>query len=133
MTLSNLLTRFKEDERGVATIESLLWMPLFFYLFILITDVSFIFYGKAQGLRAVQDGNRAFATNQLDRDEAEQRILTKLNSFAPGSTASTEYDGSTGLITTTATLPAASLMAVGSIPNFINLDIRIRESHYQEN
>jgi hypothetical protein len=132
MTLSNLLRQFKEDERGIATIESLLWMPLFFYLFILITDVSFIFYGKAQGLRIVQDGNRAFATNLLNANEAEERIRTRLNMFAPGSDVRTRYDGLTGLVTTSATIPAASLMAVGSIPNFINLDVRITEQHYRE-
>lgn len=129
---SNLLIRFKEDERGLATIESLLWMPLFFYLFILITDVSFIFYGKAQALRVVQDGNRAYATNLLDLASAEERITTRLNSFAPGSTANMVYNGGTGLVTTRATLPAASLMAVGSIPNFVNLDVTITEQHYRE-
>jgi Flp pilus assembly protein TadG len=129
---SNFLKRFKEDERGIATIESLLWMPLFFYLFILITDVSFIFYGKAQGLRAIQDGNRAYATNVLTREEAEQRTLTRLNAIASGSTVSMVYVGSTGVVTTRATMPAASLMAVGSIPNFVNLDLNITEQHYRE-
>jgi Flp pilus assembly protein TadG len=132
MMLSNLLTRFKEDERGIATIESLLWMPLFFYLFILITDVSFIFYGKAQGLRIVQDGNRAFATNLLELEAAEQNIITRLNVVAPNSTATMIFDGATGLVTTFATMPASSLMAVGSIPNFVNLDVRITEAHYRE-
>ena len=129
---TNFLKRFKEDERGTATIESLLWMPIFFYLFILITDVSFIFYGKAQGLRVVQDGNRAYATNLLDLPSAEQRITTRLNSFAPGSTATMGYSSATGLVTTRATMPAASLMAVGSIPQFIDLDINITEQHYVE-
>jgi Flp pilus assembly protein TadG len=132
MTLSNLLTRFKEDERGVATIESLLWMPLFFYLFILITDVSFIFYGKAQGLRAVQDGNRAYSTNLMDLETAQERIRSRLNSFAPGSEAVMAYSDATGLVTTRATIPASSLMAVGSIPNFLNLDVVIVEAHYRE-
>lgn len=128
----NLLKRFKEDERGLATIESLLWMPLFFYLFILITDVSFIFYGKAQALRVIQDGNRAYATNLLDLGTAEQRILDSLNSFAPGSTARMTYNSGTGVVTTLATMPAASLMAVGSIPNFVDMDVSITEQHYRE-
>jgi Flp pilus assembly protein TadG len=133
MKRSNLLTRFKEDERGIATIESLLWMPLFFYLFILITDVSFIFYGKAQALRIIQDGNRAYATNLMDLESARARIEARLDGLALGSeVTSMNYSSATGLVTTTARMPAASLMAVGSIPQFINLDVNITEQHYRE-
>jgi Flp pilus assembly protein TadG len=131
MMLSNLLTRFKEDERGIATIESLLWMPLFFYLFIAITDVSFIFYGKAQALRVVQDGNRAYSVNILkSNEETSDYIEGRLRLFAPGATATTTV--SNGVIITRATIDSSDLMAVGSIPNFVGLDINIVEQHFRE-
>lgn len=123
---------FKEDQRGSATIESLLWMPLFFYLFVLITDVSFIFYGKAQALRIIQDGNRAYSVKAFDSDAAaSDYIKSKLNVFAPQATVSTTV--SNGIIITSATLNAADLMAVGTIPAFINSEFSVTSQHFMEN
>ena len=128
----DLLRRFRNDERGTATIESLLWMPLFFYLFILITDVSFIFYGKAQALRIVQDGNRAYSVDGFpDNASASTYITGQLRQFAANATATTTNNG--GIISTTATVPANDLMAVGAIPQFVGLVVSITANQYQEN
>ena len=129
---TNFLKRFKEDETGTATIESLLWMPIFFYLFILITDVSFIFYGKAQALRIVQDGNRAYSVDGFaDNAAASAYITGQLQQFAPSASATTTINS--GIISTTATVPANDLMAVGSIPQFVGLVVNITAQQYQEN
>jgi Flp pilus assembly protein TadG len=129
---TNFLKRFKEDESGTATIESLLWMPIFFYLFILITDVSFIFYGKAEALRIIQDGNRAYSVGKFeDNQDASGYIEGRLRTFAPGATVTTST--AAGIITTVATLAASDLMAVGSIPGFLGIEIEVTAQHYQEN
>lgn len=39
---------FWRNESGSGTIEMLLWMPAFVFMFIMISDASFIFYGKSQ-------------------------------------------------------------------------------------
>jgi Flp pilus assembly protein TadG len=131
---TNFLKRFKEDERGTATIESLLWMPIFFYLFILITDVSFIFYGKAQALRIVQDGNRAYSVDGFaDNAAASAYITGQLQQFAPNATATTSIISPIGVISTTATIPANDLMAVGAIPQFVGLVVNVTAQQYQEN
>ncbi len=128
----NLFKRFKEDERGTATIESLLWMPVFFYLFILITDVSFIFYGKAEALRIIQDGNRAYSVGKFeDNADASGYIEGRLRTFAPGATVTTSTTA--GIITTVATMAASDLMAVGTIPGFLGIEIQVTAQHYQEN
>jgi Flp pilus assembly protein TadG len=128
----NLFSRFRDDERGVATVESLLWMPIFFYLFILITDVSFIFYGKAQALRIVQDGNRAYSVDGFPTNAAASAYIQgQLRQFAPTATATTTTSG--GIISTTATVPANDLMAVGAIPQFVGLVVNITAQQYQEN
>ena len=131
---SNLFSRFRDDERGVATVESLLWMPLFFYLFILITDVSFIFYGKAQALRIVQDGNRAYSVNGFPNNAAAGAYIQgQLRQFAPNATATTSIISPVGVISTTATIPANDLMAVGAIPQFVGLVVNVTAQQYQEN
>lgn len=132
---AGLLKRFMADDRGVATIESLLWFPLFVYLLVLITDVSFIFYGKAQALRIVQDGNRAFSIRHpsaATRAQAEAFIEANLHRFDPTAKATVAYDITTGLIRTTATISASELMAVGSIPGFGDFTLEIVAHHFQE-
>lgn len=125
------LARFKEDQSGTATIESLLWIPLFFYIFVLITDASFIFFGKAQALRIIQDGNRAYSVDAFETsEEASAYIQSQLRAFAPQATVTTNV--SNGIIVTNATLRSGDLMAVGSIPGIKNIDIQITAQHFQE-
>ena len=127
--------RFAQDDRGSATIESLLWFPLFVYLLVLITDVSFIFYGKAQALRIVQDGNRAYSLRYpgvTTRQEAEAAIEAGLQRYDPTADATTTFDSGSGLISTVAVLNASELMAVGSIPGFGDFQFEIEAQHFQE-
>jgi len=127
----DLLRRFRKDQDGTATIESLLWMPIFFFLFILITDVSFLFYGKAQTLRIIQDGNRAYSVNRFDTDaEASAYIQGQIRVFSPLATVVTTVTN--GIIQTSATLPASDLMAVGTIPNFVSSEISVTSQQFME-
>ena len=128
----DFLRRFRNDERGTATIESFLWMPLFLYLFILITDVSFIFYGKAQALRIIQEGNRAYSVDGFpDTAAASAHIQGQLRQVGANAAATTTTGG--GIVSTAATVPAKDLMAVGAIPQFVGLVVRITAQQYQEN
>jgi Flp pilus assembly protein TadG len=132
---ASLLKRFMADERGVATIESLLWFPLFVFLLVLITDVSFIFYGKAQALRIMQDGNRAFSVGRpgvTTTGETQTYIRNRLLGLDPDPGVTTTFDGSTGLIQTTVSLNASELMAVGFIPGFGDFEFEMVAQHYKE-
>lgn len=44
--LGQATDRFNDDDSGAATIESLLWIPMFVFILVLITDVSFILFGR---------------------------------------------------------------------------------------
>ena len=129
----SLISRFAKDERGSATIESLLWFMMFVFLLVLITDVSFIFYGKAQALRIVQDGNRALSIRFLQTPaQTEAFIEARLRQYDPGADATTTLNGTTGVIQTVATLNAEELMAVGSIPGFGDFEFTVTAQHFQE-
>ena len=132
---SRWIKRFTQDERGSATIESLLWFPLFVYLLLLITDVSFIFYGKAQALRIVQDGNRALSIRYpgiTTKEAAQSHIRTQLLAFDSNPTVLTTIDNTTGLIETKAKISAAELMAIGAIPGFGDFEFEVIAQHFQE-
>ena len=97
--------------------ESLLWIPIFVYLLVLITDVSLIYYGKAQALRTIQDGNRALSVRFIaDASAAQDFVETRLQGYAPSVEVTTTINN--GIVTTSAIMPASELMAVGSIPTF---------------
>ena len=129
--MTSWLRSFQNDERGSATVESLFWVPIFVYLLVLITDVSFVFYGKAQALRIIQDGNRALSVRYLEStDAAEEYILGRLTSYSDKTEVETAIDD--GVITTIASLPARDLMAVGSIPGFNDTSVSISAQHFLE-
>jgi hypothetical protein len=142
---SNFLKRFKEDQRGLATIESLLWMPLFFFLFILIVDISLVFYGKSEVLRFVQNENRTLAVwvgveDDWEAEElaAEARLRARIVGLMMNPSANevagvtVEIDKVDNIINTFVSLPGGPMMAVGTLPNFSATRITVRAQHYKE-
>ena len=129
--LKEVLARFSRSERGSASIESLFWVPVFAFLLVLVADTSFIFYGKAQALRTIQDGNRALSTGRLDDEAAVQTYVSDtFATFSTNATVSTSINA--GIISTTMTVPANDLVSVGSIPGLQNLTIEITAQQFME-
>lgn len=141
----HFFTRFKSDERGTATIESLLWFPLFFFLFILIIDASFLFYGKAQVLRIVQNENRSLAVWvgteaqwPAEEEAAELRLRSRIENLMMRPSASelaainVSIEKNGQIIETVVSLPGQPLMAVGTLPEFSSTRIGVRAQHYRE-
>ena len=125
------LERYVRDERASSTVEAVLWIPILFWLLILITDVSFIFYGRAEAMRIVQDGNRAYSVGRLtDEQETEDFILQALSHLAPHATAETLLDK--GIISTDVEIPATDLTAIGAIPGLSGFNIAVRSQHFLE-
>lgn len=119
-------------EDGSSTIEALTWIPIFVFFLVLVLDTSFIFFGKAQALRFIQDGNRALSVGALaDVGEAELLIKESISHYAPSATVQTVIvDGK--VISTTMSIPVTDLMIVGSIPVFDDVIINITAQHFLE-
>jgi len=105
---------------------------LSFFLFIHLDYRRIVsFYGKAQTLRIIQDGNRAYSVNRFDTDaEASAYIQGQIRVFSPQATVITTVIN--GIIQTSATLPASDLMAVGTIPNFLSSEISVTSQQFME-
>ena len=100
---------FCRDEEGTATIESVIWFPIFVILLTLIMNVSLVFFTESQILRVVQDGNRAFSLGRLDDSTAvEGYILERLSYLDANITIATTISG--GFVMTTVDVPASDLM-----------------------
>lgn len=123
---------FRDCEAGSASIEALFWIPLFVFFLVLVLDTSFIFYGKAQALRFIQDGNRALSVGALeDTDATAAFIKASLTEYSPDATVITEIiDGI--VIKSTVDMPATDLMMIGSIPVFANTMISVTANHFLE-
>jgi Flp pilus assembly protein TadG len=129
--LKALLKRFRRDERGSATIEAVLWLPMFVIFFVMIADVSLVFFRQTEVLRVVQDGNRALSVGRFGgAAEVEQFVK---DTIAPMTTrAQVTTTVNSGVINTKALVPVEDLVAVGMF-NFLNgYNIAVQSNHYVE-
>ena len=58
---------FVKDENGSATIEAVLWLPIFLFIILLVFDVSMTFYNQSQLSKVTQTASRHYAVGQTDR------------------------------------------------------------------
>lgn len=123
--------RFSKDESGSATVEAVLWLPVFFAFIIIVADASFIFFGQNQAHRLVQDANRQYSIGRLaDLDELDAYLTASLAPFAPNASVSTAED--LGIVKSSVSIPASDLVAVGLITALRDATIFVGASHYVE-
>ena len=131
MTLSRI-RRFLGRSDGAATVETVLWFPLFIAVFGLMLDVAMIFHGQAKVLRIVQEGNREYSIGRLTTPaEAEAYIegaLAQLNIQAIARTTEVA-----GVAHTLVTVPANQLQVLGYFTAFSSLQLNITAEHMIEN
>ncbi|NNE80828.1 MAG: hypothetical protein HKN18_11220 [Silicimonas sp.] len=122
------LTGFFGCERGGVTVEAVLWVPIYAVLFTLVADVSMIFHGQAMATRIAYDGNRQASVGTFETEAAvETAVLARLQPYSPNATADTVFGAEA--ITTTVTLPANDLVAIGAITQFVDVNITFSSVH----
>lgn len=134
------LKGFVRDEGGNITIESVIWLPVFIYLMLLITDVSLAFFGKAQAFRVMESGNRALSTlvigdaDDIDASEAaaETWIKDHYASFSTGVVVSSVLDEDNGVVETTMEIPARDLVLFNTLGVLSGWKITISTQQYVE-
>ncbi len=123
---------FLIDEDGSASIEAVIWLPVFIMLLGLVVDTSLIFARQAQALRIIQDANRSFSIGRIMTVEATEAMISdRLSPYSPNVEVSTTLD--MGLITSTATMPANDLSSLGLIPAFAGVNVSVTAQHMSEN
>lgn len=125
------LRRFFGKTEGSATIEALLWFPVFFGLFGLMVDATMIFNGHSRVLRVVQDANRNLSVGRLTSEtETEDWIIAALVNVSPNVQVTTTITA--GVATTTALVPAVDLEILGMFGALNGLTIAVTSQHYIE-
>lgn len=130
-SLVTKLKRLVKSESGNASIESLFWIPIFVFMLVLIVDASFVFHGKTQALRIIQDNNRAYSVGRLTTPaELEQAVAAEIVRISPNATISSSV--TSGIVTTTVSFPAIDMMSVGSIEALQRITISVVSKQYVE-
>ncbi len=123
--------RFCSETDGGATIEAVIWLPVFVAILGLIADASIAFNRQALALRVVQDANRSLSVGRFtSTEQTEAFIEDRVRGFSPNATATTTV--SAGIINSVVSLPAADLRAVGLIPLLNGLELQVSAHHMAE-
>ena len=125
------LGAFIAGERGSFTVEAVMWLPVFMFLFCMIADTSLIFGKQAQVMRIVQDANRALSVGRFQTDaEAEAYIAEQIAWITQDAVVTTSV--SSGIITSTVEIPAGDMTATGLISGFRSLTVSVTAQHMSE-
>lgn len=124
-----LWKRFLRREDGTATVEAVLWLPIFLAVFVLMIDASMIFHEQSKVLRVLQDANRNMSINRLRTDvEVETYINTELAKLGIiPSTTDAITDGN--IVLTAVSIPARQLQALGYFSALLNLQVDVSSAH----
>ena len=125
------LRRFGRSSDGAATIEAVLWVPVFLLLFGMVTDTSSVFGRQAEILRIVQDSNRSLAVGAFKTiQQAKDYVTQKVEVFSPNTTVNVTVAG--GIISTSVTVPAADLTSTGLFDAINTMIITVGASQMSE-
>ena len=125
------LRAYRRDEDGTASVEAVLWLPLFGLISGLLVDVTVVFHGQAEVYRVVQDANRSVSVGFLDdAAEAKTFINDRLRTLGvKPKTIETYVDPNQDFIATRVVVPASSLQLIGYFSSLMELDLEFQAVH----
>ena len=125
------LLSFGRLQDGAATIEAVLWTPVFLILFGMVTDTSTVFGRQAEILRIIQDSNRSLAVGAFQSvQQAEDYVIKKVAVFSDNTTVAVAIVD--GIISTSVSVPAADLTSTGLFDAINTLTITVGASQMSE-
>lgn len=135
MSVFHLLRRvrvceFAKKEDGAATIEAVLWLPVFIVLIGAAADITMVFHAHSRVLRVVQDVNRAMSVGRItDEVTAETKMVQMLPNY---SGVNAYVDVKDGIITSQVSVPVSSVLAVGMVASLMDNSIIVRTQQFLE-
>ena len=139
------LRDFLRDERGVLTVESVLWLPFYLIFIAMIADVSMMFHAASKAQRIAQDLNRlavltwvedpnvAVSDCASDNNKYEHmqcRANNIVHSFSPNATVTISYKSDR--VQTFIKMPSRDVLPVGLLSAFRTFDITASAAHIRE-
>lgn len=124
---------FANDDRGSATIETVIWLPVFVWILALIVNVSMVVFEKNQAYRVIQNANRIVSTGYMQtEDEVETYIRNRISHIAPDATVETTIDGNTGTVTSRIAYRISGLLLPHVVQDLADIWVDISSQHFME-
>ncbi len=131
LRIKSRFNRFGRDEDGAVLIESILWFPIFFALFVMIADLSVLFMNQARIKKVMQDGQRQMAVGVIDDcADLQTWLSTQLSTFAPS--AQIACSESATVSNARVSAAAGDLALTGASGLFGKLNVDVRMIYHQE-
>lgn len=131
MKLNKLLQRFRREEDGSATIETVLWIPIFVWILALIINASMIIFEKNQAYRIVQNANRILSTGYMQTEaQVEAYIAERLANIAPLATVETTILD--GVVTSDVSYQVSDVFMPHAVADLLNVWVSISAQHFME-
>ena len=129
--MKKMLLRFRSSEEGSATIETVIWIPIFVWVLVMIINVSLVLFNKNQAFRIVQNANRILSTGYMQTAaETESYISDRITSFAPGATVTTTIDN--GVVTSDVSYKVSNLFMPHVVTSLMNITVSFSSQHFME-
>lgn len=131
--LKSRISDFLRDSNGSATIEFLLWMPVLTTLISVSADSALYFGYKSIVMRIVDDANRSASIGRLTSATAtEEYVEDRLGSYAEHATVTVTWSTTTGLVTTTVSIPTEYVTATGLLEALNVTSLYVRSQRLTE-
>ena len=126
----SFVRRKARDESGSATIEAILWLPMFFYILALSVDVTMVFHSYSRIIRAVEDVNRGLSVGRIKTiDEGKQRIKNDLANYKGVQTDIKIIDN---VVVTNVSVPVTSLAFLGAVRPMMDKNVMVKTQQFVE-
>ena len=103
---------FLRDERGVETVEFIVWIPFIVFLLVIVTDTSFLYFGQTQMWNVARDTARRLTTGDLTSvTNAETFAENQLGKYGNDYTVTAEEQ--TGYVRVIVKVPVRQLVPFG--------------------
>ena len=122
--------RFLARDDGSVTVESVMWLPVFFYILSLAVDATMIFHGYSRVIRVVEDVNRGISIGRIGSlTEGESKIAANLSNYE---NIATDIQIIDGVVVTRVGVPVSSMVFLGAISPLLGTGIEVRTQQYVE-
>lgn len=120
--------RVTEDEDGTATVEFVLWVPVFFLILALVVDASMIFLSHANMWSVARDATRRISVREMTGAEAQTYVADKLG-FLSGAVVVTIDDvGPDVSVNIAAPISEMDMFGILGFVSSQNLNARVTQS-----
>ena len=139
--LRRRLRLFVRQEDGSATIESVLWFPVFFLVLLIAVATTQICIGQSRALRVLQDGNRAYALGRITAsngktaaDNTATWITARVAAISPKAivTSVTSTTDGADMILSTIQMPVGDLTGIKSLSSIVGRYVIVSAQQVKE-